>query len=340
MRTSGASLGETHHRPRSKYSAHAGCFRATWGAYYVDSLIKRFGIPEMYRHLLQRWLERLAAAGMLRVADGEFVSEAPLPDANLAPLIREMDTVMADDPHLLAYLRNCGEFVTRVIAGTESPLQTLFPGGSSAMAEKLYAAANGNLYSNCIVGAIAEAVSRSWTMDRPLRILEVGAGTGGTPTTVLPLLDKERTEYVFTDVSDRFSSSGPSGNSLRFRSCATRRSISRRILRRKASHRIRSTSLWARTRFTPLAILMPRSGALTNSLCREDCCFWLKSQSLGLVRFHQRPYRGRQHFSDNLRGYNPRLPPESGRPPSWNADLLKLRRSRKRARPPIFSASM
>jgi SAM-dependent methyltransferase len=34
--------------------------------------------------------------------------------------------------------------------------------------------------------------------------LEVGAGTGGTTSAVLPALDPERTAYVFTDVSDLF----------------------------------------------------------------------------------------------------------------------------------------
>ena len=40
--------------------------------------IQRFGIPAIYKLLLQRWLERLAAAGMLRADGGKFVSAVPL----------------------------------------------------------------------------------------------------------------------------------------------------------------------------------------------------------------------------------------------------------------------
>jgi SAM-dependent methyltransferase len=68
----------------------------------------------------------------------------------------------------------------------------------------LYEGAHLNRYTNAIAGAVVEATTRSWRAERPLRILEVGGGTGGTSTTLLPLLDSENTEYIFTDVSDLF----------------------------------------------------------------------------------------------------------------------------------------
>ena len=37
-----------------------------------------------------------------------------------------------------------------------------------------------------------------------LRILEIGAGTGGTTAALLPRLSSDRVRYVFTDVSDPF----------------------------------------------------------------------------------------------------------------------------------------
>jgi SAM-dependent methyltransferase len=45
---------------------------------------------------------------------------------------------------------------------------------------------------------------RSLPPNRSLRILELGAGTGGTTAFLLPLLSPERTEYVFSDVSEPF----------------------------------------------------------------------------------------------------------------------------------------
>ena len=118
--------------------------------------------------------------------------------------MRETEQALADDPDLLAYIRNCGEKLPGVITGQESPLETLFPGGSSTLAERLYAGANINRYANAIAGAAVEAAARTSRADRPFRILEVGAGTGATSATLLPLLDPGRSAYVFSDVSDLF----------------------------------------------------------------------------------------------------------------------------------------
>jgi acyl transferase domain-containing protein/SAM-dependent methyltransferase len=170
----------------------------------AESLVQRFGIPAFYKLLLQRWLDRLAAAGMLRADGGKFVSVEPLMDPDLASRFRETEQALADDPDLLAYIRNCGEKLPQVIAGKESPLETLFPGGSSNLAERLYAGANINRYANAIAGATVEAAERASKANRPFRVLEVGAGTGGTSATLLPLLDPGRSEYVFSDVSDLF----------------------------------------------------------------------------------------------------------------------------------------
>nr|WP_237331333.1 SDR family NAD(P)-dependent oxidoreductase [Streptomyces mexicanus] len=48
------------------------------------------------------------------------------------------------------------------------------------------------------------ALTEAWAADRPLRILEVGAGTGATTRAVLPHLPRQHTQYVFTDVSESF----------------------------------------------------------------------------------------------------------------------------------------
>jgi acyl transferase domain-containing protein/SAM-dependent methyltransferase len=182
-----------------------GAFAGSNEVHDAESIVQRFGISAIYKLLLQRWLERLAAEGMLRADGGnKFVSTGPLPDPDLAARMLETEQALADDPDLLAYIRNCGEKLPRVITGQESPLETLFPGGSSILAERLYAGANINRYANAIAGAAVEAAARASKTKRPFRILEVGAGTGATSATLLPLLDPRRSAYVFSDVSDLF----------------------------------------------------------------------------------------------------------------------------------------
>jgi acyl transferase domain-containing protein/SAM-dependent methyltransferase len=284
-----------------------GAFARPGDAEDVDSLTKKFGIPVMYRHLLQRWLERLTASGMLRATDERFLSDVPLPEVPMVSLLREMDTMMADDPHLLAYLRNCGDFITRVIGGKESPLQTLFPGGSSELAEKLYAQANGNLYCNYIAGAAVESVSRLWALDRPLRILELGAGTGGTATTILPLLDKNRSEYVFTDVSELFLLRAQRRFAMfEFASYSTfdiDKDIAVQGLSPQSFDIIVGANVVHAARDLDAAVrrirqlLVPGGFLLLSEVTRHQDWF---DFSVGLIE-------GWQHFADDLRGDNPLL---------------------------------
>jgi len=181
-----------------------GAFAQPGERHDVDSLIRRLGISALYARMLQRWLERLADEGLLRRDGSAFVSDRPLSGSDLEPAMAATERALADDPHFLAYVRNCSDKLTDVIAGRESPLETLFPGGSSTLADNLYAAANINRYTNAVAGAAVEAAFRTWSGARPFRVLEVGAGTGGTTATMLPLLDGGGCEYLFTDVSDLF----------------------------------------------------------------------------------------------------------------------------------------
>ncbi|SDF42734.1 Acyl transferase domain-containing protein [Lentzea fradiae] len=48
---------------------------------------------------------------------------------------------------------------------------------------------------------VVRALAEAWPSDRPLRVLEVGGGTGALTAALLPLLPPDRTHYTFTDVS-------------------------------------------------------------------------------------------------------------------------------------------
>ena len=59
-------------------------------------------------------------------------------------------------------------------------------------------------HHNGVVASGVKALVRGWEEDSRLRVLEVGAGTGGTTGAVLAELPAERTEYWFTDLSNYF----------------------------------------------------------------------------------------------------------------------------------------
>jgi acyl transferase domain-containing protein/SAM-dependent methyltransferase len=182
----------------------AGLFVTAGERRSLDEVLATAGISKTYRHLVERWLDRLARGGRLRKEGSSYVSDAPLNAPDLSALWKEAERLFVDNRPLLAYVEHCGELVGPVIRGQESPLETLFPSGSFELADGLYRRSTTMEYINGVASAAIEALGASTPSGRVLRVLEVGAGTGGTTASLLPLLPKDRTRYSFTDVSDVF----------------------------------------------------------------------------------------------------------------------------------------
>jgi acyl transferase domain-containing protein/SAM-dependent methyltransferase len=170
----------------------------------LDEVLATAGIAVTYKHLVQRWLERLAARGLLQMRGDTYRSPKPLPEPGIAALWAEADHLFADNRALLDYVKHCGSLVSPVLRGQESPLETLFPGGSPELAQNLYERSAMMRYVNTLAAAAFGALSASTPPGSVLRVLEVGAGTGGTSASLLPALLPDRTRYVFTDMSDLF----------------------------------------------------------------------------------------------------------------------------------------
>ena len=183
----------------------AGCFMQAGERATASEVAARLGTAATYRHLLQRWLERLATCGHLQrdAACAEtFIATAPLPDPQLAERWQDAEQQLAGNAALLAYLKHCVGLLGAVLGGRESALETLFPGGSYELAEGLYERSATARYLNGLAATALQAMVAS----RPghaWRVLEAGAGTGGTSSALLPLMP-ERAAYWFTDVTGVF----------------------------------------------------------------------------------------------------------------------------------------
>jgi acyl transferase domain-containing protein/SAM-dependent methyltransferase len=184
--------------------AGAGLFARTGERRTLDEVMAAAGIAATYRHLVERWLDGLAARGALRKEGAAHVAVAPLAVPDLPALWDEAERLFADNRPLLAYVRHCGDLLAPVLTGRESPLETLFPQASFELADGLYERSTTMRYVNGLAAAALEAVVAHSPPGRTLRVLEAGAGTGGTTSSLLPLLDPARSRYHFTDVSDFF----------------------------------------------------------------------------------------------------------------------------------------
>lgn len=169
----------------------------------VYGLIATLGIAHEHGKYLTRMLGLMAQSGSLRVEqDGWRVVDVP-PHGSAAAHWRDL---AGKYPHChaeLVLVQRCGTKLARFLLGEDDVHFALFPVGCP-IAEHLYT--DGPVlrpYNRIVADLVLDVVERLPECAK-LRILDAGAGTGSLAAHILPLLPPERTEYVFTDVSEHF----------------------------------------------------------------------------------------------------------------------------------------
>jgi acyl transferase domain-containing protein len=178
----------------------AGLFLAP-ESHDLKQIAARMGITTEYVALLRRWLDRLVATGQLAGNGEVYTSSRALAAPPLEAMWTEAEALFADNRGLFNYIRHCGRIMGDVVTGRESPLETLFPGGDFDLAHDLYERSQTMCYINAVAAAAVSAFGAA--ASRPLRVLEIGAGTGATTQAVVAALPASAA-YHFTDVSDLF----------------------------------------------------------------------------------------------------------------------------------------
>ena len=169
------------------------------------SLRASLGVIEQHRRLFERTLAMLAEDGWLRRSGEQWQvlrsPEAATPDAECERLERECPALAAE----LRLLRSCGSRLLEVWRGVADPLQLLSEGGSFETLERLYIHSPGAKVFNPSASEALKAALALQPDDRPIRIIEIGAGTGGTTTYLAPAIAGRNVEYTYTDVSALFT---------------------------------------------------------------------------------------------------------------------------------------
>ncbi len=165
---------------------------------------RRLGVVARHARLFSRLLEMLVEDKVLRARGSEFELVSPLSRADAGTRYDTLMQRFGETDGELNTLRRCGPALARVLRGEQDPLQLLFPGGSFTEARKLYVDSPFAQTYNRALGEALQAAIAKLPAGARLRVLEIGAGTGGTTTFVLPLLPADRTEYTFTDLSPLF----------------------------------------------------------------------------------------------------------------------------------------
>lgn len=172
----------------------------------VEALMTQLPVAPQYQRLLRRFMQILARAGYLSQVDSEsweIQQTLPRQDAHT-----HWQQTLWQLPEFIAELNLLGTFgdqLAAILRGDVEPLQCLFPDGSTVTAEHVFQDAPSILPYNIMVQHIVQQALQQLPSQRPVRILEIGGGTGGLTSHVLPALPKHCTEYVFSDISSLFT---------------------------------------------------------------------------------------------------------------------------------------
>jgi acyl transferase domain-containing protein/NADPH:quinone reductase-like Zn-dependent oxidoreductase/SAM-dependent methyltransferase/acyl carrier protein len=173
-------------------------------SFTTDSLL----VAEPMQPVFHRLIAGLKKRGWLKQDGGGHLPTAAFAKAADSAEETLRSFISSHSGHLaegMLCAANCAE-LGPILRGEKDAIQVLFAGNSAELLDQFYGE---GLYTSHWLAAIAAAVeeaARHLPEGRGLRILEVGAGTGGLAAHVLPLIDCDLHSYTFSDVSPAFFS--------------------------------------------------------------------------------------------------------------------------------------
>lgn len=177
--------------------------------YSFDEIVQKMQIPEKLHKLTKRWLRVLIKEKVIEEKAGGYQliqQEKDFDSFKLWDEFYQIENKFGYSRELVDYLKQSSDLLPELIQGKEDPLNILFPKGEMDPALAAYHDNQINKMLNDIAKAEIGFLCREKNQNkkRTFRILEVGAGVGGTSLDVIPSLDGMEVEYYFTDLSTFF----------------------------------------------------------------------------------------------------------------------------------------
>jgi thiazolinyl imide reductase len=178
----------------------------------AEEVLARARVAPPHHTLIRRWLRILADRKVIeRDADG-FRGASPVDPAAVR---RAWDTAAATwqrglgTPEFVTYLRRNAERLPQLMTGEQQAALLLFPEGRTEVADAVYRDTITARYLNTAVAGAVRSLAAVRDAARPLRVVEVGAGTAATTDAVVAALTENGpgrppVDYLFTDVSHFF----------------------------------------------------------------------------------------------------------------------------------------
>lgn len=180
--------------------------------YTVEELKKAFRVEACYERLFEAILDILVSGGYLKKENNRIYS------ADLSKVqLKRMDELeqykqeciqkQASTASYLNLLWVCINSLIEILAGDKIATDVIFPNGSAELVEGVYKDNDIAKYANeIVVECVRKYVEEKASQNEKVKILEIGAGTGGTSAKIFEALEpfKDQVEYMYTDISLSF----------------------------------------------------------------------------------------------------------------------------------------
>ena len=170
-----------------------------------DVLAATKAAPRHHR-IVRRWLTVLLHENMITFCtDGRYRDLRAVEAAEVERALAGLDAAargFAHGPGLTRFFQQSAAYLPDLLTDAISLQALLFAGDDLDVADDVYRRNLASRYTN----QAAAAVIRDFVRQRqhPAKVLEIGAGVGGTTAEVLPALDGLGVDYLFTDVTRYF----------------------------------------------------------------------------------------------------------------------------------------
>jgi yersiniabactin nonribosomal peptide synthetase len=185
-----------------------GFFTEKGKEYCLDHLFSQGTVVEKYRKLILQWADAIAKNGFVeKIGHGHYKCRKAFKEVNVDLLQEKVKQFQGVEywNGSLEFLTLCNKHISEILKADVSPLTILFPDGKWNRADNIYKDNPVAEYNNNLVSRLIETYIEKCQNNETLRILEVGAGTGGTTAAVLKKISGKNVEYTYTDLTTFFT---------------------------------------------------------------------------------------------------------------------------------------
>nr|AGZ05274.1 McyG [Nostoc sp. 152] len=170
----------------------------------TENSFRQAGIKEEHKLLWNHCLKILVETGIIQNQgnDWKIIKELPQshPDLTVDNLIVQYPNARVE----LTLFSRVAANLAAIFTGKISPLSILFPQDGQMGAAQFYKDTSWAKVLNLGISKTVELLLSNYSQSEPIRILEIGAGTGATTHQLLKACSSHEISYTFSDISPFF----------------------------------------------------------------------------------------------------------------------------------------